>query len=445
MPEIPVGGTTYFVNVGENTALAVSSATAAAVSAAVAEAAAGPNYANTTAGLAATTNGDAFAVDNGDGTVTVYLNNAGTAVEQRSIGTTAYNDGRFTQEAELAATGGAAMIGAATGGTVEDGIWKVGNQTAVQGSVLRVDKLLEQNTVEPLEDRGGYWPGSPVYVWAGISKSFDNSQVVGVTNGGPFAALFVNATNNGSNADVCGQIIVANAAQNNRTAFGLNVLATNNVGTTGTKLVGMEIDLQPAAGTTISSNSIGLAINAFSIACPAPAILTGGVGGGTFNNGIVLGGLATTAAGLALTSGGNADSLTNSTVGTFAGTAHTMGTGSSRGLLWTGGGKSTRSYFDGTNHRQVLPASGSWIWRDPTDASSLVSINTSGVLNLEAGGSLQVSGTKVVGARDTGWTAMTGSPDKATAYATGTVTLAQLAGRVAFLQAALTAHGLIGA
>lgn len=56
-----------------------------------------------------------------------------------------------------------------------------------------------------------------------------------------------------------------------------------------------------------------------------------------------------------------------------------------------------------------------------------------------------ISGTKVVGARDTGWTAMTGSADESTAYATGTVTLAQLAGRVMALQAALTTHGLIGA
>lgn len=58
---------------------------------------------------------------------------------------------------------------------------------------------------------------------------------------------------------------------------------------------------------------------------------------------------------------------------------------------------------------------------------------------------IRVAGTKVVGARDTGWTAMTGTPDESTAYATGTVTLAQLAGRVMALQTALTTHGLIGA
>lgn len=57
----------------------------------------------------------------------------------------------------------------------------------------------------------------------------------------------------------------------------------------------------------------------------------------------------------------------------------------------------------------------------------------------------RVNGTQVVSARDTGWTAMTGSTNKATSYDTSTVTLAQLAGRVMAIQAALTTHGLLGA
>jgi hypothetical protein len=100
------------IQVGENTALAMASATAAAVSAAVAEAVVGPNYANTTAGLAATTSGQSFAVNNGDGTVSIYRNVSGSAVLQRSLGTTAYNDIRFSQKTDLAATTGAALIGA---------------------------------------------------------------------------------------------------------------------------------------------------------------------------------------------------------------------------------------------------------------------------------------------------------------------------------------------
>jgi hypothetical protein len=57
----------------------------------------------------------------------------------------------------------------------------------------------------------------------------------------------------------------------------------------------------------------------------------------------------------------------------------------------------------------------------------------------------QVGGTQVVGARNTGFAAMTGTPDEGTTYDTASVTLPQLAGRVAAIQAALTTHGLIGA
>lgn len=57
---------------------------------------------------------------------------------------------------------------------------------------------------------------------------------------------------------------------------------------------------------------------------------------------------------------------------------------------------------------------------------------------------LVVDTLQVVGPRDTGWTAMTGTADEVTSYATSSITLAQLAGRVMALQTALTTHGLIG-
>lgn len=65
--------------------------------------------------------------------------------------------------------------------------------------------------------------------------------------------------------------------------------------------------------------------------------------------------------------------------------------------------------------------------------------------SLRAGGEIRVLGTKVVGSRDTGWLAMTGTANKNTAYDTTSVTLPQLAGRVMAIQAALVSHGLIGA
>lgn len=56
-----------------------------------------------------------------------------------------------------------------------------------------------------------------------------------------------------------------------------------------------------------------------------------------------------------------------------------------------------------------------------------------------------VAGTQVLGARITGYAPMTGTPNKAAVYDTSTVTLAQLAGRVAQMQADWTTHGSIGA
>lgn len=81
----------------------------AAESAATAEAASGPTYISTVAGLAATTSGEAFAVDAGGGLVSVYLNSSGAAVFQRTMATTQ----------ALAASTGAGLVGKAGGGTVQ--------------------------------------------------------------------------------------------------------------------------------------------------------------------------------------------------------------------------------------------------------------------------------------------------------------------------------------
>ncbi|MES2783013.1 MAG: hypothetical protein V4657_09470 [Pseudomonadota bacterium] len=81
--------------------LAAASAASAALADAHAESLSGPTYPDIATGLAATTSGDFFAVDNGDGTVSIYLDNAGTEVFQRSLLTTA----------AAAASGGSALVG----------------------------------------------------------------------------------------------------------------------------------------------------------------------------------------------------------------------------------------------------------------------------------------------------------------------------------------------
>lgn len=117
-----IGRPPVVVQFGENTAEAIrqralseASASAAALSEATAESAAGPTYADTSTGLAATTDGHSFAVDNGDGTVTIYLNDGGAAVEQRTLATTA----------ALASSSGGEMVGKTGGGTVQDDLTKL--------------------------------------------------------------------------------------------------------------------------------------------------------------------------------------------------------------------------------------------------------------------------------------------------------------------------------
>lgn len=63
---------------------------AAEAAASFAESVVGPDYGSIAAGLAATVSGQGFAVGNGDGTVTTYRNEGGSATVQRTLGTTAY-------------------------------------------------------------------------------------------------------------------------------------------------------------------------------------------------------------------------------------------------------------------------------------------------------------------------------------------------------------------
>jgi hypothetical protein len=75
-------------------------------------------------------------------------------------------------------------------------------------------------------------------------------------------------------------------------------------------------------------------------------------------------------------------------------------------------------------------------------AADMVKLDSDG--NIDFQGEVRRNGTKVLAARDTGWTAFTGTASKG-GFATSTVTLAQLAQVVKAMQDALTAHGIVGA
>jgi hypothetical protein len=81
------------------------------------------------------------------------------------------------------------------------------------------------------------------------------------------------------------------------------------------------------------------------------------------------------------------------------------------------------------------------------NSSGLISFDYNGTakFGISSDGYVYIQNTLVVNTRKTGYTAMAGSVDRSTSFNTGTVTLTQLAQRVAALQADLTSHGLIGA
>lgn len=128
--------------------------------------------------------------------------------------------------------------------------------------------------------------------------------------------------------------------------------------------------------------------------------------------------------------------LGNLTVGSLtpgggAGTMYVIGNDNSSG---------TFAFFVKTNSgaRNSFYVDNSGTVHAAADTFQISTVGSVTLLNVKVGSN------QVVGARNTGWSAMTGTADKATVYDTATVTLAQLAGRMLSIQAALTTHGLIG-
>jgi hypothetical protein len=174
-----------------------------------------------------------------------------------------------------------------------DYLWENKNSLAVIASVAEVQHLFEQSSY-PFEGVGGYWPSGPVGTYFGISKEFNSTYGNGTDS--PYAAQWIYAVNNNSTASVVGQMVIARTITNNDVAFGINSIATNEPSTTGAKLVGMEIDVESSAGTTISTQSAGLYVNIFNTTNTGPAMQIGGIGGGTWNNGVIANNISTSGA-----------------------------------------------------------------------------------------------------------------------------------------------------
>jgi hypothetical protein len=196
-----------------------------------------------------------------------------------------------------------------------DYVWEQNNTTATTGSLMKIDHLVE-NSAYPLKNEAGIWPGGPTYAYFGINKTMTSTTVPSqVFDASPITNTFIFTQNNGALAATVGLISDVVAETSNTSSFGANFIARNASGTSNTKLVGLEIDVEPSTGTTNGAGTSGLYINAFSLSDLGAAIQTGGVGGGSFQQGMVVNGISSDGAayadqaglscsyGLALTNG----------------------------------------------------------------------------------------------------------------------------------------------
>lgn len=251
-----------------------------------------------------------------------------------------------------------------------------GPTSAVAASTMATEWLWGESAARTaLSAEGGIWAGA-VHNGVGIAKIFTSAHNQAVANTGPAAGLFVYARNNACNADVVGVLADAHAVTANQTVFGANIIARNDV-VNGVKIVGCEIDVEFAAGTTAGAGSAGLYINVFNVAVPGPAIQFGSLGSGTFNNGIVIAGIASNGAGVSPGSGTTMGSLINTGAATFNDSAIVL---SNTHRTRYNGTAAAHAYVynDNANNLRIVGGSAGTVVRDNSDLNSNLTIANNG-------------------------------------------------------------------
>lgn len=339
-------------------------------------------------------------------------------------------------------TGTKFVIWQASGQPSGGGAWSLPGMVE-QGFTTRKIILRQQTT----PDDDGKTSFVRVADHTGGTAGFVNANVsvhttVGATNTNFEWGLLTVLNNSAATGENCALYAQGNKLADGPTWAGVFEAADKtNLANPASGLLGLEIDVF-ANGTDTNNNRIGIDLVAgqanrggANVACEAYAAvrvnrrnLAGDVG--DFNFGIVIN--SAKIAGISLRETGRMGIDTSEATfndGTVPNMALQMASGQ-------------RINFSASLTRTMRYEPSSTALRYATGGATLLEIGDDG--SLRAGGEIRVLGTKVLGSRDTGWLAMTGTGNKSAVYDTATVTLAQLAGRVASMQAALTAHGLIG-
>lgn len=329
---------------------------------------------------------------------------------------------------------------------VQNALFTPGPSVAIPGSIMKIDNLFEQSSF-PLANEGAIWPSS-AYTFVGYSKEFTAATVTGQGNSGPLTTLFVFGSNNGASAQVVGVVSDVVCRQANGTVFGANFIARNDL-VNNVKLVGLEIDIEPAVGTTLNSASCGIIMNIFSIAAadPTPVMQVGGVGGGVWGNGFLTSRIAgvhyAVQAGDPTTSNSfintvNAQPFVNGAIvlGKTAGQAINFG-----GLAF---GSSPYLYSDtGGNLLTNMGTGGFIIFQAPGGAQRFT-FDQFGTMNMPNNGVIKINTVQVLQQQVPGYGTPTGG-SRISSFPGATATLLQTSQMLAQLMLDLKLHGMIGA
>lgn len=262
-----------------------------------------------------------------------------------------------------------------------------GNTTAVANSKMAQTCVFEQNTtIKNAQSEGGIWPGL-TYAFFTVSKLIDGTYP-GTFNSGPGSCLFVYLNNNGYAGDAVGILASVNASAPNTTVFGGNPIVRTESGVTGVKMVGWEIDVEPASGVTPISGSGGLFMNCFNSIC-GPCIQTGTIGGGQWVNGLIVGNIQF----CGVTAGGGSTML--ALLHTAGGVTYTLDAIVNANLdahrfLGTAG-SDARMYMSSDNNFRLALGSANFQIRNHVDSVNLVTITSNGTIEASAGLVGQVS------------------------------------------------------
>lgn len=235
---------------------------------------------------------------------------------------------------------GGDLVGLITGESVQerfDLLFRDGPENPT--STTMAVKLIHDRVGGLLEQQG-IWNNEQRWTF-GLNDKIQAGD--GTTTDGPSGLMFLRLDQAGSPADAVVLMNVMNVTASNCTGFAENNIATCLPGLVNVKLVVGEDDWEPSLGVTINSGSICRALNAFSTECPV-GIQFGGVGGGSFTNGIAAYGISDFGTFLGAGAGEVMQTLIDTGAAVFNGAAIKLS--AAHRHRWTGGGRNYDVWAD---------------------------------------------------------------------------------------------------